>query len=107
MPEVNISEAQAGSTIQVSTGDELVVSLRENPTTGFRWAAEAGSEAILVLKGSVFAAGAGGGLGAGGLRVMRFQAKAAGQTSLRLLLRQQWQPDDVAERFEIHVNVAR
>jgi predicted secreted protein len=44
-------------------------------------------------------------MGGGGQRTFRFRAVAAGQAGLRLVLRQEWQPDSATEQFEIQTDV--
>jgi inhibitor of cysteine peptidase len=105
MTEVTISASQSGSSVQVRVGDEIVVSLDENPTTGYRWAIDSSGEPTLAPIGSSYEPSAGGGMGGGGQRTFRFRAVAAGQAGLRLVLRQEWQPDTATEQFEIQTDV--
>src|SRR5207249_4116172 len=37
MVEVMLTEAQNGSSVEAQSGDDLLVELEENPTSGFRW----------------------------------------------------------------------
>jgi inhibitor of cysteine peptidase len=105
MAEVKISASQSGGSVRVRVGDDLVVSLDENPTTGFRWATETSGEPVLASIVSSYEPSAGGGMGGGGQRTFRFRAVAAGQAHLRLVLRQEWQPDIATEQFEIQIDV--
>src|SRR5215212_5363774 len=93
MTEVTIGASQSGGSVRVSVGGEIVVSLDENPTTGYRWAVESSGEPVLAPIGSNYEPSAGGGMGGGGQHAFRFRAVAAGQARLRLVLRQEWQPD--------------
>lgn len=105
MAEVVMDASQSGSSVRVRAGDEMVIRLAESPTTGYRWAIESSGEPVLAPSGSHYDPSAGGGIGAGGTRTFRFDAVYAGQASLRLTLRQEWQPDEAADHFQIQVTV--
>src|SRR5262245_16002427 len=68
-------------TVELARGDELVVSLEANPTTGFRWELTDAAASVLVGAGepSFEPRGAAGLIGAGGIQTWRFRAERAGQ----------------------------
>jgi len=106
MPATTVSEAQSGSVLKLKRGDELIVSLAENPTTGFRWAVEANAAPCLSAASSEFQPSGASAAGAGGHRVFRFLAASPGKSQLRLVLRQEWQPNAPASRFDLSIHVA-
>ncbi|MGA9994437.1 MAG: protease inhibitor I42 family protein [Pyrinomonadaceae bacterium] len=105
MPEVTLSKADNGKSIEARPGDRIVIHLEENPTTGYRWTAEQTDDATVELQDSDYTP-AGTGIGGGGERVMTFEAKAAGTANLRLKMWRQWEGDSSAtERFNVTLRV--
>jgi predicted secreted protein len=86
----------------VHVGDEIQVTLEENPSTGYRW--EPDIDARLLREVDDRYEGDASLPGAPGLRVKAFAAIAAGRTELRLVNRRTWEStsrDDFAVRLEI------
>jgi len=85
--------------IQAQPGDCVVVRLPENPTTGYRWEAEA-SAAVEALEPR-FHAPTAGPLGAGGEREFAFVVSAPGEVCFRH--RRAWEAAGPPRfRLEIH-----
>ena len=120
---VELTDAHSGGRVRVPAGAEVVLTLRENPTTGFRWQSEVSSEA-LTETGSTFATGAAGApmeaadprpggpvartgpVGAGGLRTFRFRADAPGVVRIRTRLVRPWQSEAAPiDTFEVTLDV--
>jgi predicted secreted protein len=78
-----ISESELGSTLTLDRGDELVLALRERPSTGYRWSVERVDSALLAEQPGSYEAKSGE-LGAPGVRRLVFVALAAGSTELGL-----------------------
>lgn len=88
MTTLTVSETDDGRTISAHAGDEVVVRLPENPTTGYRWYVER-IDGNVVHEGDSFALGPDVKIGSGGIRELRFRATAAGTARLQL---KRWQP---------------
>ena len=73
-------------------GDELVVSLPENPTTGYRWQLDSPGS-FLAVEDDAFALPGRAGIGAAGTRLLTLRVTAAGRASLHLALRRDWEKD--------------
>lgn len=101
MGEVHVS-AQDGD-VRVELGDDIVVRLAENATTGYRWHVD-GIEGGLEVAASDYTPPGRIAPGAGGTRVLRLRPTGAGEGRLELVLKQPW-GDDVAERYALHVTV--
>ena len=98
-----VDEQQAGRRIDVRLGDVVTVRLKENPTTGYRWAVEQAGG--LQLEGDRNA-GVGPAPGAGGVRELDFRAGTPGDHELRLKQWRDWQGDaSVIGRFLLSVHV--
>jgi inhibitor of cysteine peptidase len=103
---LTLTQEDNGKAIELKTGDSLVVRLDENPTTGYRWAVERGSEEILNPPGSEFVQNPDAKTGAGGTRVFTFQASKPGKTSLKIKHWRAWQGDSsVTHRFGVEIQV--
>lgn len=82
---IRLSQKDAGSTIEMKVGDRLEATLAGNPTTGYQWTVDAVDSAILKQSGEPVFESDSKALGAGGQMTFRFEAVAAGQTTLRLI----------------------
>ena len=104
-----INEAVEGARVTLTRGQELVVTLDGNQTTGFRWALTRAASPVLTQIGEatyVARAADGRETGSGGLTTFRFRADEAGSTSLAFSYRRPWEaniPPVKAVRFEIRV----
>ena len=54
MPETTVTASDNGRAIEVASGDELIIEVSENPTTGFRWALDGNLPDGLSLTASDF-----------------------------------------------------
>ena len=101
---LTFTAADGGSRQTVEVGARFAVELAENPTTGYRWHAEAADPGLLTV-GDEFTAG-GAARGAPGTRRLVFEPRAAGTFELRLRQYRSWEPDDVIGEFAITVTTA-
>jgi predicted secreted protein len=89
---IALDEKAAGSTIGLAVGEEVEISLGENPTTGFRWRLPpAGPPDVVALVGDRLTPGQRP--GQGGVRVLRLRGARAGTGRLALALGRSWQAD--------------
>ncbi len=107
-PPIVLTEADAGQTIEAAVGQEVVVRLKGNPTTGFRWEVEAVEGEAVEPRGEVaYEPPHTARLGAGGTFVARFQAARQGEATLAMRYVRPWEKDkEPAETFRATVKVA-
>ena len=92
-----------GRTVPVALGDEVVLTLPENPTTGVRWAPPE-DDALGVIRDDNLPGE--GGIGAAGLRRLVLRPARPGRLALRLLRRQAWESEDTADlAYEVTLDV--
>jgi inhibitor of cysteine peptidase len=102
---IQISAAESGKSFAVRVGDELVVSLPENPTTGYRWQLDSPGS-LFVVENDDFALPQHAGIGAAGTRLLTLRATAAGRASLHLVLRRDWENDNLSiQDFSASVDI--
>ncbi len=78
--------------IEVEVGQEFAITLKSNPTTGYRWRfAEPLDREILELVGSEFEGPGAGFVGAGGEEVWTFRAMRQGKTVVSLEYVRPWE----------------
>lgn len=107
MTIISINQDSADQRIDVSVGDSIVVTLPENPTTGFRWILNTDLSPVAELRSDAFDQGGREMFGAPGSRRFTFVVAQAGEANLGLENRQEWEPDaSAAKTFSITV-VAR
>ncbi len=107
MSEIMATQSEDGRSLQVQSGDTVLIRLRESPTTGYRWTMAEGNETILAFRDSDFVRDAGAGVGGGGLRTFRFQALGSGIVEVQLKLWREWEGDrSTKERYRLTVQVS-
>lgn len=99
---MTLTEKDNGQSVDVTADTTLTVRLKENPTTGYRWAVD--SSDGLEPAGSQFQPGAFP--GAGGTRILQFNVPSAGTHDLRLHHWREWEGESsITDRFTAKVNV--
>ncbi|AZF19911.1 protease inhibitor I42 family protein [Pseudomonas sp. R3-52-08] len=107
-PKQNISvDDQSACPLQLTSGQNLILTLPSNPTTGYRWAIQDSAGGVLrALSPEVYSSSESGVIGGGGQSTWRFQAFAAGQGRLRLTSQQPWEPEaEPAQTFDCAITV--
>jgi inhibitor of cysteine peptidase len=106
MPGKEIKIRDFSNAVEANPDDIVVVSLPENPSTGYRWTTDQVGDPVLTLEDSGFSQSADMRIGEGGTRTFRFKARGAGTTRLRLVLRRQWESErSNIDQREIQVSV--
>jgi inhibitor of cysteine peptidase len=100
---IELGPADAGTRRSVKVGELTTVRLPENPTTGYRWQT-ASDDACLRLVDDRFD-GAQSPRGAGGVRVLVFEAVRAGSASLRLMKSRSWESGKPIEEYAVDLDV--
>ena len=83
---VNARSAQNGKKVSLHVGDQLVVSLKANATTGYAWKIRSVKKKVLKPRSVAYVPGPNPKhlVGAGGVYKLRLKALAKGATTLRL-----------------------
>jgi len=104
---LNLTEADEGGAFELRRiGDEFVVVLEGNPTTGYLWEVEAVDESILQQVGESEFLSDSKVPGSGGKLTLVFRAMAPGQTTLRLVYHRPWEEDvEPLKTYEVNVVV--
>ena len=105
--EVNIGIDDKENQIELAVGQTLVITLKSNPTTGFRWEIAEIDEEILQQVGEpeYIPESDEPLVGQGGTEVFRFEAGVSGETQLKLVYHQPWDGGEQGEVFIIDVSV--
>jgi inhibitor of cysteine peptidase len=89
-----VEESDPTQPIEVRVGEEFVIILKANPTTGYQWQlAQPLDEGKVELVGSEYKAPEGDRVGAGGTEVWTFKAVGAGKTTIALEYVRPWEKD--------------
>jgi inhibitor of cysteine peptidase len=104
MTTILLTETDGGRSIAARAGDEIVLQLPENPTTGYRWEVVIADGLEPVADGYVAAqpapADAEPAFGRGSLRELRFRVREPGVARLEAKHWQAWEGEDsVDARF--------
>ena len=108
-PKQNVTvENQSACPLQLKTGQNLILTLPSNPTTGYRWAIQDSAGGVLRSLGPEVYTSSDNGqlLGSGGQSTWRFQVFAPGSGRLRLTSQQPWEPEaEPAQVFDCPITV--
>ncbi len=108
-PAQNVTvEKQSECPVQLHSGQNLIVILPSNPTTGYRWAIQDSAGGVLRSLGpEVYRNPEDAGvIGAAGVSTWRFQTFATGTGRLRLTSQQPWAPEVLpVETFDCAISV--
>ena len=99
---VELSAADTGTRRTIQVGARVTVRLAETPTTGYRWQAD--DDPGLRLVDDRFE-GAEVPRGAGGVRVLDFEAVRSGPARLRLAKRRAWGETEPVEEYLVDLEV--
>ena len=109
MPDTNtttLTEFDKGKRLKVGQGALIVIKLKENPTTGYRWAIDNVDGQVLQSERAGFDVGKGGGVGGGGERTFSFTSRQTGTATIQLKLRREWEGDrSIIDRFTVIIEV--
>jgi inhibitor of cysteine peptidase len=89
--ELTVSSENEGAAVDLQSGDELVVRLQSNPSTGYAWSvASLDTQALTPLATAEYE-GSPQLLGAPVTQVLRFAPRSAGTSNLSLVYRRPWE----------------
>lgn len=103
---VEIGAEANGTTIDLETGQKLVISLESNPTTGFDWEVSEIDDAVITKSGDSEFTAESDLIGAGGMRTFTFKAAGTGTCTLKLIYHRAWETGIAPEQeFSVTINV--
>ena len=106
MSTTMLTAAENGTVVEARVGDEIVVRLPENPTTGFLWQID-DRDGPIELVDDTFGLGAPGGVGAGGIHEFSFRASAPGSAHVALKHQRPWEPEGTStSRYTFGVTIS-
>jgi inhibitor of cysteine peptidase len=95
---------KADNQIAVQVGDEFMIELEANPTTGYEWHLQFDSGKVTLLSQQFKQKG--GGVGAGGVQHFRLKASNPGQTTIRAIYKRSWEANSL-EEHSFTVNIGK
>lgn len=105
-PETIVRQADGGKIFKLHKGDEIVIHLKGNRTTGYSWAIEEVDDNVLGLVNDVYIPDKPAITGSGGVWTVTFKAVSVGASPVRLKYWRPWEGESsVVERFEVTVRV--
>lgn len=100
---LSLDESDNGKTVSVFPGDSIVLTLPENPSTGFRWDLET-TAGIVLVSGSYISPGTGR-IGAAGTHLWHFMVRGTGTQEVSGIYRRPWVPVKGDEnQFVLHLD---
>ncbi len=103
--EVKVGMKDKGKLIQLVKGQDLMVELGGNPSTGFAWDVTSVNEEVLLQMGQAGFEPRSGLLGAPGVETFRFRAVKAGKVPLRMAHHRLWEDSKPDKTFDLKLEV--
>jgi inhibitor of cysteine peptidase len=103
MATIELVQADDGGSRPAATGDEVVLSLEETATSGYRWAVDSIDRSLLELVDDTYDPPDPGRLGGSGVHHFRFRVIAGGTSAIRLVLARSWDRASAVEAFEVTI----
>ena len=101
-----LTQADNGTTVTAQQGDEIIIHLPENPTTGYRWEANPLDGSCVQLIRSDFAPAGQAVPGAGGIRAFTMIAQNTGATTVEFKNWRSWEGDgSIRSRFVVPIRL--
>jgi inhibitor of cysteine peptidase len=103
---LKLTAKDANKTFQLRVGDQVVIALDANPSTGFDWDIDQTKSTMLALQGKTFQASSPGLPGSGGTDTFTFKALTAGTVNLRLKYWRSFEgPASITNRYAVTFQV--
>ena len=108
IPPTFLNATDNNTTINVTAGEFLVVTLEGNPTTGYTWeVTEPLDEQVLRQVGEIAFVPESDLIGAGGVQIATFEAVGAGEATIKLVYHRPWETEvEPVDTFTVNVTVA-
>ena len=88
--------------ITAQVGEEFIIAIESNPTTGYGWEAHYDSSILQLIERSFSPSGPG--IGSGGIERFRFGCLAVGESRVRLMYKRPWEKISVEDMiFRVRV----
>ena len=105
---MTVTDQDNGKTIDLAKGRTLAVELASNPSTGYSWEMKGDPAPLKLISSKFEQQDQSGKAGAPGAQQFRFEATAAGASTLKLVYRRPWEKHVApAKTFTLNVNVNR
>lgn len=92
----SFTEEDSGKTVIVNPGDAIVVSLKENPSTGYRWVME--TSRGLILESDDYLPSQSGLIGAAGVHTWTYLVFSSGTLQISGIYKRPWMPTEGDEQ---------
>src|SRR5262249_44565102 len=105
---LQLDQKDNNTEVVITVGQELEISLAENPSTGFRWEVQTAGEPSCTLVGVTFDAPSPAAVGRGGTRRWQFKGAREGLGSIELIYRRASERDrPPAQTFKLTTRVEK
>src|SRR6476659_5316798 len=91
MNQILIHEGDNNKSFDANLDDTIIITLKENATTGYRWKLDHVDEEIISIQKSQFSVNSANRIGSGGIRTFIFKARSSGKTKIQLSLKREWE----------------
>jgi inhibitor of cysteine peptidase len=91
MNQILIDQSHNNKTFDAKLNDIITITLKENPTTGYRWELDGVDEKIILIEDSRYSMLPNSAIGSGGTRTFTFRPQSLGKARVQLSLKREWE----------------
>lgn len=103
MNQILIDQEDNNKTFDAKAGDVIIITVKENPSTGYRWIPQIDEE-IILMEESKYRIDPGSRIGGGSARTFTFRVRAPGKTKIHLNLNREWEKEkSPIDQFEVFI----
>jgi predicted secreted protein len=105
MPSLELSEIDSGKLFDIDNGSLILIKLKENPSTRYKWVVHSFDDKIIQFKGLNNSTESGNRLGESGVTTFTFEAQSLGTTIIQLQLERNWDKSNPINQFKVSLHV--
>jgi inhibitor of cysteine peptidase len=107
MNQILIDKNDNDKTFVARPNDIIMITLKENATTGYRWKVDRIDEEIILLDNSQYSMSTNSLVGSGGTRTFTFRPRSTGKAKVHLSLKREWEKEiDPIDQLVVFIQIS-
>jgi inhibitor of cysteine peptidase len=104
MGQILIDQDDNNKTFDAKLGDLIIITIKESPTTGYRWKLGRIDEGLVVMEDSKYHIDPDSRIGGGGTRTFTIRVRSPGTTKIQLTHQREWE-NSAINQFVVFIRI--